>query len=214
MIHFFVMAYRPTERTEARKARTREAIVGATRELVAEGGWEAAQVKAVAARAGVATGTVYRHFPSKAELLCEVFRTVAGREVAAVARASAGPGRAADRVRTTVETFAHRALDRPRLAWALIAEPVGPSVEAERLAFRRAYRDAIAAPVADGVEDGELPPQDPELTAASLVGALAEALAGPLAPTGGEIDREALVEGIAAFCTRSLTEESHVHLSH
>ena len=44
-----------------------------------------------------------------------------------------------------METFARRALRGPRLACALLAEPVDPAIEAERLAFRRAYRDVFAA---------------------------------------------------------------------
>src|SRR3954470_24015783 len=62
------MPYRPTERTEAKRAQARERFVEAAHALIARGGYRAASVSAVAARAGVATGSVYRHFPSKAEL--------------------------------------------------------------------------------------------------------------------------------------------------
>ena len=139
------MAYRATQRTEARKAIVRERIVSAARELIARGGYAEAQVTAVASRAGVATGTVYRHFPSKAELFAEVFRAASQREVDAVAVAAHECGHgAAARIAASVETFARRALRGRRLAWALIAEPVDPAVEAERLIFRRAYRDVFA----------------------------------------------------------------------
>src|SRR3954452_24138183 len=56
------MAYRPTERTEQRKAEARERIVAAALDQLAEGGYASATIQAVAKRAGVATGTVYRHF--------------------------------------------------------------------------------------------------------------------------------------------------------
>ena len=85
------VAYRPTATTEARRREARGRIVRAARELVAEGGFGAAAVAAVAARAGVATGSVYRHFPSKADLFAEVFRTAAQHEVDAV-RAAAETG--------------------------------------------------------------------------------------------------------------------------
>src|SRR3954471_10245202 len=78
------MPYRPTERTEARKAETRERIVAAALDLLAEGGYASAGVQAVAARAGVATGSLYRHFASKDDLFTEVFRIAAARELAAV----------------------------------------------------------------------------------------------------------------------------------
>src|SRR3954452_22369584 len=90
------MPYRPTERTEARKARTRERIVDAALELLAEGGYASAGVQAVAARAGVATGSLYRHFASKDDLFTEVLRRAAARELAAVEAATADDGRPLD----------------------------------------------------------------------------------------------------------------------
>jgi AcrR family transcriptional regulator len=44
---------------------TRERLLHAARELIDEGGYGATSVLAIAERAGVATGTLYRHFPSK-----------------------------------------------------------------------------------------------------------------------------------------------------
>ncbi len=61
----------------------------------------------------------------------------------AAAAGEAGGSAAAARIAAAVETFARRALRGRRLAWALIAEPVDPAVEAERLVFRRAYRDVV-----------------------------------------------------------------------
>jgi AcrR family transcriptional regulator len=198
--------YRPTERTQARNAQTRRRIVRAARELIAGGGYGEAQVAAVAARAKVATGTVYRHFPSKADLFAEVFREASQREVDAVAAASAEGGEsAAERIAAAVETFARRALRGRRLAWALIAEPVDPRVEAERLVFRRAYRDVFAAVIVEGVESGELPAQDPKLSAAALVGAIGEALVGPVSPTAAGDRAESVIDSVRDFCIRSVT---------
>ncbi|MDX6732702.1 MAG: hypothetical protein QOC54_2650 [Baekduia sp.] len=202
------MAYRPTERTEARRTAARDRIVRAALELVARGGYREAQVAAVARRAGVATGTVYRHFPSKADLLTEVFRVASQREVDAVAAATAAPGATApDRIAAAVETFARRALRGRRLAWALLAEPVDPAVEAERLQFRRAYAEVFAAAVRDGIAAGELPDQDAAFTATALVGAIGEALVGPLSPTGAAADADALVANLITFSLRSTTDQ-------
>lgn len=189
------MAYRPTERTEARRLATRERIVRAATELVARGGYREAQVAAVARRAGVAIGTVYRHFSSKAELLAEVFRTAARREIEAVTAAAEAHDDPAEALAAAVTTFARRAAAGRRLAWALLAEPVDPLVEAERLAFRRAYAQVFARLID--------PDHDPELTAAGLVGAIAEALVGPLSPTAGPYDPDVLVSGLVAFCLRA-----------
>jgi AcrR family transcriptional regulator len=202
--------YRPTERTEARRAVARERIVRAAHALIARGGYREAQVAAVAAGAGVATGSVYRHFPSKADLFAEVFRRASQREVDATrAAAEAAGGTASQRLAAAVETFARRALRGRRLAWALLAEPVDPAVEVERLAFRRAYAAGFAQVLREGVAAGELAPQNVELAAAALVGALGEALVGPLSPVGDDIDADALVADLVTFCLRSVTEETH-----
>jgi AcrR family transcriptional regulator len=200
------MPYRPTERTEARRHETRERIVDAAHELIALGGYREAQVAAVAERAGAATGTFYRHFPSKSELFAEVFRRASQREVDATRAAgqSAAP-RAVDRLAAAVEVFARRALRGRRLAWALLAEPVDPAVEAERLVYRRAYAAVFEEILRAGLDAGELPPQNVELTAAALVGALGEALVGPLSPVAGDVDPDALVADLVAFSMRSVT---------
>ncbi|KAA2254295.1 TetR/AcrR family transcriptional regulator [Solihabitans fulvus] len=199
------MPYRRTPEVQARLAASRDRILRAAIETVAEHGYQGCSIASVAARAGVATGSVYRHFPRKADLVAEVFRVASGREVAAVtlagqvelttrpeptepaAPAASASRTARDRTVSMVTTFASRALRAPRLAYALLAEPVDPEVDAERLVFRRAYRDVFAEVLADGVASGELPAQDVRLTAAALVGAIGEALVGPLAdPTAAD----------------------------
>jgi len=206
------MAYRPTERTEAKRAATHARVVAAAQALIARGGYRAASVAAVAAEAGVATGTVYRHFPSKAELFAEVFRRASQREVDAVTAAAeaAGADDAHARLAAAVETFVRRALAGRRLAWALLAEPVDPAVEAERLIFRRAYAQRFADVLRDGIASGELPEQDVALNAAALVGALGEALVGPLSPLHAPTDppeADALVAGLVTFALRSVSQE-------
>jgi AcrR family transcriptional regulator len=207
--------YRRTERTEARKAATRERIVVAAVEQVAEGGFASAAVQAVAERAGVAVGTVYRHFPSKADLSAEVFSRAAERELGVVLEVSRADGRPArERVAAAVEAFSRRALAGPVLAYAQIAEPVDPAVESERLRLRRGYRDAFASVLDDGVAAGELRAHDTRTVASALVGALAEALVGPLSERRGRNGRrEALVATLVQFCLDALPEESHAHRS-
>jgi AcrR family transcriptional regulator len=167
---------------------TRERLLGAAQELIEEGGYGAASVIAIAERAGVAAGTLYRHFASKEELFVEVFRTVCDREVKAMRAAAAEmPDGAShvDRLERVLATFAERALRRPRLAWALLAEPVDPLVDAERLAYRERYSGLTAESLRAGIAAGELPEQNVELTAAALVGGCGEALVGPLSPLAG-----------------------------
>jgi AcrR family transcriptional regulator len=178
------MAYRRTPRIQQRLDAQRKAVVIAAAELLAEQGYAGCTVAAVAARAGVATGTVYKHFTGKVELIAEVFRSVVTHEVEVV-RQAAARGSAAECTTAVLETFARRALKSPKRAYVLLVEPVHPAIDELRLEFRRTFRDVITAAIERGVAAGELPPQNAAVVAAALVGALGEALIGPLA-TGAE----------------------------
>ena len=118
-------------------AGARERILLATRELVATGGWRNAPVTAVATLAGVSTGLIYRHFPSKAELFVEVLNAAVAHEVAIMERIASGPEAASERLRLAITAFVRRALAGPGLAHAFIVEPVDPDVEAERMRGRQ-----------------------------------------------------------------------------
>lgn len=61
-----------TLRADAR--RNREKVFSAARELFAREG-DAASIEEIATHAGVGVGTVYRHFPTKQDLLTEMVRT-------------------------------------------------------------------------------------------------------------------------------------------
>ena len=75
--------------TTAAAGGTRERLLEAARELIEQDGYSAASVLQVAERAGVAAGTLYRHFDSKEELFVEVFRAVCAREERAMLAAGA-----------------------------------------------------------------------------------------------------------------------------
>lgn len=121
---------------------------------------------------------------------------------AAEAMPEAAP--AVARLEAVLATFAQRALSNPRLAWALIAEPVDPRVDAERRAYRERYAAMIAEFLRAGIEAGELPAQNAELTAAALVGGLGEVLVGPLSPVsaGGPRAGE-VVKALRTFVRRA-----------
>ena len=201
------MAYRETERTRARREETRQRILDSALAQLAAGGYTSASMAAVARRARLSTGALYRYFPSKAELFAEVFRQGSQRELRHVDEAIRADGRpAAERVGAGVEVFARRALAALTRAYAFVAEPVDPAVEATRLVFRRDYRDRLAGVLAEGVASGELRPHDTETVAAAIVGALGESLVGPLSARGNG-GREAMVASLVDFCIRAIPKE-------
>jgi AcrR family transcriptional regulator len=184
---------------------TREKLLAATLELVAEGGYGSASVLAITERAGVAAGTLYRHFARKEDLFVELFREVCSREVEAMREATVPYSDPLDRLDAAIETFARRALENQRVAWALLAEPVDPAVDAERLAYRLRYRDLVAALLEEAADQGAVERSDTELLAAAIVGGVGEALVGPLASEVGAARpaTDQLIAEILAFSRRA-----------
>ncbi|MFC8046993.1 TetR/AcrR family transcriptional regulator [Nocardia sp. NPDC057353] len=195
------MAYRRTPAVQARLDAKAGLITQAAGRVLARDGFAGLSMAAVAAEAEIATGTVYKHYAGKAELVRAVFVEVVTHEVAAVRAAADADLAAEERVSAAVRTFAGRALRNPKLAYVLLAEPVDAAVDAERLHFRRAFAETFEGAVAAGIARGELPPQRPAVTAAALVGAIGEVLVGPLAAEPADA---AVIDDLVAFALRAL----------
>lgn len=199
------MPYRRTPRVIRRLAERERTILAAAQKLAAEGGMAAVQIAAVAARAGIAAGTVYRYYPSKNDLVAALMNAVADRELAAMRTAAdAAPG-PLSALAAGIATFAARALAERRLSWAVIAEPVDADVDALRLDFRQTLAAELERRIKAATTRGLLPDQDTRVTAPAIVGALMEGLLGPLAPTydGDGPAREA-VQTVALLALRAL----------
>jgi AcrR family transcriptional regulator len=207
------MAYRRTAAACERDALARAAILAAARDVVRESGLIGAAIVAVASRAGVAVGTVYRHFESRDDLIAEIVRETCGHELAAVA-AVAGTDRPPDeRLVEAVELFAARALASGRLAYSMIAEPTPEAAEALRLVIRAELADLFASIVADGVATGAFEPQNPATSGTALVGAVSEVLIGPLARHRVTSDEHvALLAHLTRFTMRAVGARSSVDL--
>jgi AcrR family transcriptional regulator len=179
------MAYRRTENVVRRLAARHDAIVAAAGALAAEAGINAVQIAPVSQRAGVATGTVYRYFPSKTDLVAALVAAVSEREIGAMRRAGdAAPG-PLSALAAAITTYAARALESRKLAFALIAEPAD-AADADRRAFRAALATEIGKRISAAMDAGHLPEQDIAIAAPALTGALIEGLIGPLAADARE----------------------------
>ena len=200
------MAYRRTENVIRRQAARHDAIVQAAAQAASEGGMAAIQIAPVAARAGIAAGTVYRYFPSKTELVAALVASAAEREIDAVRRAAeAAPG-PLSALAAAIATFAGRALRNPKLAWALVAEPADVETDAMRLAYRKALAAQFEDLVKAAVAGGHLPDIDPALAVPAMIGAQLEGLAGPLSPdaSGGATKSRDAAQTITLFVLRGL----------
>jgi AcrR family transcriptional regulator len=183
----------------------RRSILVAARQLIAQGGFRATSMTAVAREAHLSTGALYRYFPSRSALLVEVLTEAVAAEVAILRRLVDRSEPATLRLRAAVKSFSARALAGPHLAYAFIAEPSDARVEAARLLCRARFSEVFADVLRDGVTAGEWPQQSIEISAACIVGAFTEALIRPMvsgaARSRTESDR--LVQSIVEFCIRA-----------
>jgi AcrR family transcriptional regulator len=126
--------YRPTERSEQRKAEMRARILDAARALFTAQGYDATTMKQVVAEAGTSIGNLYFYFPNKEALLLAVTEAV-NAEIAeavgvAMAQTPPGPERLAAVIYAGVEVvFTQETLLRQLL------------VESSRATLRRAIID-------------------------------------------------------------------------
>lgn len=212
-----------SSRVEARKADARRRILRAARVVVTEHGFAAAQVAVVASIADVATGSIYRHFPSKASLFSEMLRDVCRRELEVVRTVATEEGRTAtERIGDAVATFVDRALRGEGLAYSVIAEPMDPDVDQVRLEARAGLAQAFAEVIEQGVESGEFAAQDAGIRGAAIVGAFLEAVVAPLAERATRApDRTAISTEVARFCQQAVagtslatTPDAHIRVIH
>jgi len=198
------MAYRRTENVVRRLAARHDAIIAAAGALAAEAGLNAVQIGPVSQRAGVATGTVYRYFPSKTELVAALVAAVSERELTAMRRgADAAPG-PLSALAAAITTFAARALGNPKLAFALIAEQADGAADEARLAFCKALAAELGQRLTIAMKGGHLPDQDVAIAAPALLGAIVEGLVGPLAAPAEDAAARDAVQAITLLALRAV----------
>lgn len=125
-------------------ARSRAALVGAAREVFAERGLHA-PLSAVARRAGVGQGSLYRHFPQRGALVLAAFTENVERLEALAAAPDATLGRVLE-----------EALELAEQSSAFMAAVAADDAAMVELGVR--VRAVIAGLVADGRRDGTLGP--------------------------------------------------------
>jgi AcrR family transcriptional regulator len=176
------MPYRRTERILERLAGRRDDILRAARDIAAEQGLGAVQIVPVAERAGIAAGTVYRYFPTKADLVEALLKTIAEQEIAAIRNsAGAAPG-PLSALAAAIMALLVRTIQRPGLLAATLTVPAERRLDGLRLLWRRALVAEFEAAIRAAIAAGRLPEQEVKLAAAAVFGVLAECAIGPLAP--------------------------------
>jgi len=155
--------------TGARQAgveRNREALLTAAAAVFVEQGVQA-PIRDIARRAGVGVGTVYRHFPSRAELVTSVYRHQLDECVALAAKLLQEPSSPTIALTQWIDAFVEFLVTKHGLGVALQSED--PSLLSLHALMLDKLVPACASLLDAGVSAGEL---DPRLTAYTLMRAV------------------------------------------
>ncbi len=144
----------------------RERLLRAALELYASHGLLGTTTPAIAARAGVAEGTIYRHFKGKEHLFNEVYRRAVRWALDQLRAVEAEVSR---RVPDRLAAFARRLLDGaendPATLRMLFGVPDTGALDEASRALEREFKEALVHLVAAGKSDGLIRPGPAELWA-------------------------------------------------
>ena len=206
------MSYKRSLLMQERMEQNRQTILQSAREIIAESGFKDAQIQAIADRAGVSSGLVYRYFENKSQMLIEVLSHAIRYEVDILDHIAASDLSAEQKLAKAVTTFVKRALNSPQLAYSLIFEPVDPALEHERFRSKQLIKQTIKVILAEGKSTGAFGFEDLNTAALCVVGAMTFVVIEPLNPSKNvrfdQAYKDYFVKQIADFCVSgvALTE--------
>jgi len=130
------MAYRKTEKVLATLEARHNSILASAIDVIARAGMEGFTTDAVAARAGVAEGLIYKYFADKTELLAAVVAHLLARDLAAMRDATGKTKRPIEALEKGISILAARMTSNYRLMSAIGGLPgyrEGMRIELARL---------------------------------------------------------------------------------
>lgn len=155
-------------RREQKKALHRRRILETAREVFFRDGFVDANLDEVAQRAGVAKGTLYRYFESKADLYVAVLATNGDLFAERMRQAASGGGDAAERIRRIKRFYLEHWTANPeyfQIFWAVENQAVigdlPTSAEAQVTRLWEECLQILADAIEDGVASGVFEPCDP-----------------------------------------------------
>ena len=205
------MSYKRSSLMQERMEQNRMAILDSARELIAHGGFKEASIQAIAERAGVSTGLVYRYFENKSQILIEVLSDAIRREVEILDHIAKSDLSAKQKLQKSVTTFVKRAMNSPQLAYSLMFEPVDPEMEHERFRSKQLIKQSVKEILAEGKVNGEFDFEDLNTAALGVVGSMTFVVIEPLNPSRNVMFdqnyKDYFVKQIADFCVNAVRKQ-------
>ena len=202
------MSYKRSSLMQKRMEQNRQAILQSARELIAQGGIKDAQIQAIAERAGVSSGLVYRYFDNKSQVLIEVLSEAIQHEVKILNHIAESELSSKQKLDKAVTTFVKRAMNSPQLAYSLMFEPVDAELEHERFRSKQLIKQSMKEILAAGKINGEFGFEDLNTAALCVVGAMTFVVIEPLNPSRNVMFdqnyKDYFVKQIAEFCVNAV----------
>jgi len=164
-----VIAYLPVGKREQTKVQNRLAILDAAREVFGELGYEAATVRDIIRRTGLAAGTFYNYYRSKEEVFAALADDGA-RRFAPILKGLRGKGNFDGFVRDAIVAYFEFMADE-HISWAA-RRPAGemqPHIQGETPEMAAVFAEVKDA-IEDAIAEGRGPAADSEYMAASCIG--------------------------------------------
>ena len=155
---------------------TRQRLVRAALELFTTQGYHATTTPQIARKAGIAEGTIYRHFPGKQQLLNELYRGAARWAVQLVREAESGPGAARERLTRLAELLVDGAGREPAVVRLFFFQDLTGLLDEASNKAGREFRGALETLVAQGKSEGSVRAGGVDVLAAAWLGVMRVAL--------------------------------------
>ena len=191
---------------------TRQRLVRAALELFTAQGYHPTTTPQIAKKAGIAEGTIYRHFPGKQQLLNELYRGAA-RWAAQLVRQAESPATtpvgvesdaARDRLARTAELLVDGARREPAVVRLFFFQDLAGVLDDKSREAAREFRGALENLIAQGKSEGTIRAGGVDALAAAWLGVVRVALERILtrewgvSSAGVRLCKEAAWDAIAA----------------
>ena len=165
---------------------TRQRLVRAALELFTAEGYHATTTGEIARKAGVAEGTIYKHFRSKQHLLNELYRGAARWAGRAAEEADAQPGPVRERLQALAQRLVAGAAQDPAVIQLYFVSRLTPLLDDKSRDAGREFHTALERLLARGKADGVIRPGAAEVWAGVWLAVVRQAMERVLVREWGE----------------------------
>lgn len=137
----------------------RHQILDATRDLITTKGMEAVTIDAIAYKVGVTEGAIYRHFPSKYQILSSLIDEIEGNLIDSVGSAKVHGESSLSNLERVLEAHLSDVEDNQAIAFVVIAEAIafdGIGLSPRVSLMLSNYLEVIKSILHDGKLDGSI----------------------------------------------------------